>query len=328
MSKEANKKVSMRSISARFDYQDASSWLDHLKTEGFIVIKQALCPGEVQTAIDLFWTHIENELPKSNRSKADGDEKPIDRNDITTWLQWRLDKRGFMTGKTAQSKGSWYVRGIPRIHDIFAKIWDEEDLLVSMDAVIAWKPWWHHSGWIPLTEGLHLDQNPFNKRDFVCVQGMVPLYDVTTTVGGLEVVPQTHTEESKDEFRKRYPQMSYSGDWCPLRRKDPLQGCGSLVLAQAGDLILWDSRTVHGGVVGTGEIRKEDKHKAQLARLSIPVCMTPRSWASKEVLQQRKEAFETGACMTHWPHEVGDGHSVGTFANVPIDLTKEQLKIL
>ena len=30
-----------------------------------------------------------------------------------------------------------------------------------------------------------------------------------------------------------------------------LQGTGKLLLAKAGDLILWDSRTVHGGRVGT-----------------------------------------------------------------------------
>mmetsp|Transcript_23615 Transcript_23615/g.34342 ORF Transcript_23615/g.34342 Transcript_23615/m.34342 type:complete len:312 (-) Transcript_23615:574-1509(-) len=311
----------MQSIQASFDSDDFSSWREHLKTEGFVVVRKVLCPGEVHNAIDLFWTHIEKTLPQD-------DEKPIDRSNMDTWHQWSLDSRGFMTRNTPQCKGSWFVRSIPMVHDVFAKIWDEKDLLVSMDAVIAWKPWWYHSGWKPYTEGLHLDQNPFEKKDFACVQGMVPLYDVTTTVGGLEVIPQTHTDEAKEDFRKRYPKMKYSGDWCPLRQKDPMQGSGQLVLAQAGDLILWDSRTIHGGVLGTGETDREDSNKAQLARLSVPVCMTPRSWADEEVLRERRNAFEMGACMTHWPHEIGDGHSPGTYGYVPIDLTEEQLRLL
>jgi hypothetical protein len=35
--------------------------------------------------------------------------------------------------------------------------------------------------------GLHLDQNPFAKPGFECVQGMMPLLPVTDEVGGLQV---------------------------------------------------------------------------------------------------------------------------------------------
>lgn len=38
-------------------------------------------------------------------------------------------------------------------------------------------------------------------------------------------------------------------DWVELSSKDPLIGTGKLVECDAGDLILWDSRTVHGGKI-------------------------------------------------------------------------------
>ena len=135
----------------------------------------------------------------------------------------------------------------------FSQIWDEDELVVSMDAMLIWKPWWLNERWRPKTEGLHLDQNPFHKRDLCSVQGMVILFPVTEAVGGLEVVPRSHLEASKDAYRERYPKMKNGGDWCVLEKKDPLQGTGKLLLAEPGDLIIWDSRTVHGGVVGPGE---------------------------------------------------------------------------
>jgi ectoine hydroxylase-related dioxygenase (phytanoyl-CoA dioxygenase family) len=54
-----------------------------------------------------------------------------------------------------------------------------------------------------------------------------------------------------------------------------------LIEADPGDLILWDSRTVHGGVVGPGDPNNTD----ELARLSFTICMTPRSKANEEVLK-------------------------------------------
>jgi hypothetical protein len=42
---------------------------------------------------------------------------------------------------------------------------------------------------------MHVDQNPFFKKGFHCVQGMVPLIDVTNQgAGGLQVVPETNND--------------------------------------------------------------------------------------------------------------------------------------
>ena len=82
---------------------------------------------------------------------------------------------------------------------------------------------------------------------------MIPLYDVTTETGGLQVIPDTNTDEIQHYLQKHYPKAAESkSDWLKLRKKDSLQGMGTLVECKAGDMILWDSRTIHGGLIGTG----------------------------------------------------------------------------
>jgi len=129
---------------------------------------------------------------------------------------------------------------------------------------------------------------------------MVPLYDVTKATGGLEVAPKSHLPIAHDGLKQRYPGWNGRGDFCVLDRYDPLSKPTKLLTAEAGDLILWDSRTVHGGLVGTGEITPTTT--PQIARMSQTVCMLPRDRASANVLARRKTGFATGYGYTHWPN--------------------------
>ena len=202
---------------------------------------------------------------------------------------------------------------------------------------------------------MHLDQNPITKPNLETVQGMVPLRPVTAATGGLAVIPESHTTQVHNALIKR----NYFGrdDWCPLSRGDPFQNpdvC-CLLLADPGDLILWDSRTVHGGVVGPGFKASltasalvagsacplhENPHLASLwqqwqsdfARLSVTVCMTQRNRATDEVLRIRRAGYKAGRCFNHTPHEPGS--SGGTLQSrvprgyKPCPLTAEQNMLL
>ena len=70
-----------------------------------------------------------------------------------------------------------------------------------MDSPLIWRRWKDATDdkllkeWTPVTEGLHIDQNPVLKKGMQSVQGMMPLYPVNTKIGGLEVVPHTNTDE-------------------------------------------------------------------------------------------------------------------------------------
>jgi hypothetical protein len=92
--------------------------------------------------------------------------------------------------------------------------------------------------------------------------------------------------------------------------------------AAAGDLIVWDSRTVHGGKVGTGAVMTQSSlpvgaaiagapgetevampPAVTLARLTQTVCMTPRALASEEAIARRKQFVAEGWGTTHCPHD-------------------------
>ena len=75
-----------------------------------------------------------------------------------------------------------------------------------------------------------------------------------------------------------------------------------LAAAKASDLILWDSRVVHGGRVGAAA---KDDDPLTLTRLSVCVAMTPRERADDRVLAARVDGFNAGISFNHCPHEAG-----------------------
>lgn len=268
-------------------------WCAHLHEKGFVVIAGALSPTELQSARNLLTSDIERIWPGS----CEDPEK------LT------LQEHG-LQAELAQSAGAWAVRGAPGIRSAYSKVWDgESDLITSLDAVIVWKRWGEgFADSKPVVEGLHLDQNPFQKPNLETVQGMVPLYDVTPTVGGLAFVPGSHKTEELERMKERNPQFDGKGDWCELPVGDAYYGTQELAECEAGDLILWDSRCVHGGYVGTGPAEDtpiDEKWGSTLCRLSVLVGMSARSRATPEVLAARRLAYETNGCHNHTPHEGG-----------------------
>jgi hypothetical protein len=303
-----------------FALQDSHLWLQHLSSQGYVVIRQVLSPEEVVVAKDLLWKDFER--------TSEG----LSRDDIETWKDGRFSSTG-LNAKVAQGAGAWHVRGSAGLKKAFSDIWETSNLIVSMDAVIAWRPWWIESSWKPETEGLHLDQNPFSKPERDVVQGMVPLLPVTDVTGGLQVVPLSHTEQAKEELKKsegRY--LEVCGDWCPLNERTTDRLEKKLLLAEPGDLILWDARTIHGGVVGTGDVSGVNPDSTELARLAVVVSMVPRDKASPSVQQARVEGFRKGKSFNHSPHEAGT--SAGTLWSIPpknyepIELSEAQLELL
>jgi len=212
------------------------------------------------------------------------------------------------------------------LRGLFSQIWKTESLIVSMDSLLLWRPWWHNSSWKPRTEGLHLDQNPFSKPDKMCVQGMVALYDVTHETGGLEVVPRSHLPEQKTFLKEVCPHFKTAGDFCMIKYTSPVVTERKLLIARAGDLILWDSRTIHGGVIGIGKDRDSDT-VPQLARMSMTVCMVPKERATTTILEARRDGFIKGYGFTHWPDEINVS-SYGSPDYQPIVLNSAQSELL
>ena len=114
-----------------------------------------------------------------------------------------------------------------------------------------------------------------------------------------------------------------------------------LLEAKRGDLILWDSRLIHGGLVGSGDASAGGHAAAvtvetpRLARASYTVCMTPRERASEEVLALRERAHAEGTTLCHWPHNYAPhtlkdtaGGAIPSREHTPVELTPAQRRLL
>ena len=61
---------------------------------------------------------------------------------------------------------------------LVVQVWgcSEEELLVSMDGLIVWRPWRLHQDRRPGASSLHTDQNPAGKQGYQCVQVIYLVY--------------------------------------------------------------------------------------------------------------------------------------------------------
>jgi len=307
-------------MSSRTEANENDNMLEELRRDGYVVLPQVLTENEVNEARGLLWDWLE--------SLGSG----ISRHDSSTWsdVNWPGD---FSTGITtsygaAQSKAAWFVRGIPAVKEAFRRVWNTDDLITSMDSMIIWRPWWlngESENSKPKGLRLHMDQNPFTEAGFQCLQGMVPLWPSDGDIGGLRVVPRTHLDEAQESIRNENETLKFAQRFCPVKNAK-FEREWKLVEAQPGDLILFDSRLVHGSHVGIGKNPDLDDHKSpELARCAVTVCMMPRKGVPKDVLKDRLEAFKKGLCMTHLPTKY-EPHSLkntnGTNINWSFEMPK------
>ncbi len=157
------------------------------------------------------------------------------------------------------------------------------------------------------------------------MQGLVSLFDADEHTGGLCVVPKSHLlhrlvlehcPSDRDHVRfNDGPRGPYPGfDELPQL----------LVACNAGDLVLWDSRTFH---CNTPALATPRDTQGELLRAVAYVCMTPSAKMTSCptaangdqpydpteigglplccVVHQRRAGYEGRWTTTHWPHEFG-----------------------
>jgi len=131
---------------------------------------------------------------------------------------------------------------------------------------------------------------------------LISLYDADESTGGLVVIPDSQLLH-KEVAERRGSKGTFDLVFIPIH--DPvLRTPGQLVKCKSGDLVLWDSRTIHCNSPALLDV-KENKEKKEwdLQRAVAYICMTPASKATKHVIEQRIKAVEIGQGTNHWPHE-------------------------
>jgi hypothetical protein len=168
----------------------------------------------------------------------------------------------------------WDVRAATA--PVFAEIWGcgEWDLLCSFDAVsmgVVHLAEPKKSGWERGNVWLHSDQAP-TRTDFECVQSWVTGEDVEPGDATLRVLAGSHNLLGKFATENG---VTETNDWYKLNAEErawyAAQGCEDLhILAPAGAIVLWDSRTIHSGA---NPLKEAPRPKP---RNVVYVCMQPR----------------------------------------------------
>lgn len=278
----------------RFAVDDAVGFLAHLEEHGYVVVKEVASAAERGAAEDLLWQFLM-------------DSTGFERSAPSTWTDEQFERIGcsatgiISRSGIGQSEFMWYLRLLPRVRQAFASIWGTSDLLTSFDGANVFRPWRQEEFGFSRTLGgwYHVDQGK-GLPGLESVQGFVSLLDADASTGGFVVIPRSHWRH--DELT-RY-QHTVGINYISVPSYHPIMEMRKkLVVCRAGDLVLWDSRCVHCNAPGRVlQPESNVSRPPQLLRIAAYICMTPKSKASTDVLEQRRAAYRNRITTSHWPH--------------------------
>lgn len=204
----------------------------------------------------------------------------------------------------AHSEAAWEIRTSERVRGAFERAWGGERRLVTSFEGMSFRGRGEVGLELPAhvdrrTRGGSVEEEGWERR---CVQGIVALTDSDERTGSVGFLPGSHHEyESLLERNCSSPladEEAERGSWQFFRVKegDPVTRRKPFVVPRLrkGDMVLWDSRTVHRVERGTEAGRR--------SRVVAYVCMSPRSLASSRTLRRRRRAFLRGSHSTHCPN--------------------------
>lgn len=287
-------------------------YLKELEEVGYCVIPNVLSSGETELLYQRVWHEfIEKAWPNCKMEDRTNwkDSFPIH----NVW--------GIFAGPAGQIQVMWDLRQDSRIVDIFAKIWNTPDLIVSMDGLSFMCPPEIREGyvepWPHVDQGIlrREDNVAFSNRpplDFVSesllktkpftVQGQFLLEDSFEGDGGFYCIPKSHLRFSefapeletikgkKRKFIQEFFESSQDESGSPY--------CMKQITAPKGSLILWDSRTVHWNQHASDSRPYSACPKVRMVGY---LCYVPKSRMTEEGKILRLEAFEKGVATGHNP---------------------------
>ncbi|KAJ5683464.1 hypothetical protein N7462_006629 [Penicillium macrosclerotiorum] len=242
-------------------------WRDDFFSEGFTVVKGAISR--------------EKAIQYRERAMEWFQKFPFgfDIHDKRTWTEDHLPimmNGGMVMGYCAtHEKWVWEARTEPGVIEPFAKLWGTDELLVSFDAVNITLPG-RTDGIINLSEAGPLDGG------LQLLQGSSELFELFFK----ENPPKPKAKDAPGQL-----------DWYGFTLEDVEwfkdHGCKLIKInAEPGDVIIWDSRTVHYASLPQSET----------IRTIIYATYTPASLATPEDVALKADIFHRFEGTTHWPH--------------------------
>ena len=176
-----------------------------------------------------------------------------------------------------------------KVQRVFKHLWDTEDLVVSFDGCC-----WMDKDINKIDKiWTHSDQGP-KIKGVSCYQSFVSMTDNEEKT--LIVYEGSH-KLLHNYYKEK--EITNTGNW-NLIDKDYLKSINSLkrkLKVNAGDLVLWESRTFHQNTYGKKNTEK---------RLVQYVSFLPKNneLNSKAMQKKRLKYFETLRTTSHWPYPI------------------------
>jgi len=264
----------------------------------------------------------------------------FDPNDESTWTSEHLPvafKGGmYFSYASSHEKFVWESRTEPGVLDVFSKLWDTDELLCSFDGMNVSMPNRKDLEWSPWP---HCDQNP-SRKGMQCVQGLLNYQPNGPKDGGLIVMKGSsklfdqffqETRVEAEHPDKPPPELEFK-DLFLFNEKDVQwfkdHGCELIKLnLDPGDLVLWDSRTMHYAAFPEGDLIRHIQYICMVSvthdwmwEKSLTVSLqTPKKFAKEEDLEHKARLFNQWQGTTwvsassmmnesmltqdsHWPH--------------------------
>lgn len=227
----------------RFELTDVAGWRAALDAYGFVVLSGVLSSIEVSAATSLLWNHLEE------RTRGD-------RSNSNSWVYWPEEsfRYGMIQGSGTHCDGVWFVRGLRGVRAAFANLFGGWSLHVSFDGFPAIRP--APAAGPSKRDWYHID-HALTRRGRWLAQGLVALTPSGGEDGGLVVWPCSHRcfpmgwgVRPASERGPASPMNDFEmlGAYPAAADAMPRDSAGLgpvKVCTRAGDLVLWDSRTVH-----------------------------------------------------------------------------------
>ncbi|CAK7213977.1 hypothetical protein SEUCBS140593_002031 [Sporothrix eucalyptigena] len=271
--------------------EDSPEWLKEFNARGWTVVPEAVPRESALAYADKGYEWLE--------SWSLG----FDRNDRSTHkaanLPWHIRGGLYFKYGIGHEQFVWDLKSEPGLVDKFEKVWGTKKLLVSYDGINLSLPEQERPKTDPLfAPWSHVDQSPLRPY-FDCVQGILNLLPNGPDDGGLMVLDGSskYYTELWEHFDHKKPEggwneRAYQNVDAEMCQWLESKGCKWVkICAQPGDLMLWDSRTIHYGAAPS----------STNPRFAAYVCYKPADSISTQTKAWLLESFEKRECTTHDP---------------------------
>lgn len=267
-----------------------------LQQYGYCVVENVFTDAECRLTVDSMWKWLE------------GLGTGIKRKDKTSWSNERWPaciRQGMLQHTLGQEEFIWKIREHQNVKNIYSRIFNTDQLLVSFDGASIGRP--PETGFIQVLNDswLHTDQDIIYGMDlddvytskYYSVQGIANFEQCDDEDACLFVGEKSHLFHS--ELFKHNGNKPV-GNWYIMTKDDigflTDRGVKFIKInAPKGSFILFDSRASHQAY--PHQKKRKDKNRF---RYVIYVAMTPANRATKKDLERKVKAVKEGKTTSHW----------------------------